>query len=52
MKISKFVTLVLLIITLALVGCAAVKGSSEGDLGPNKMRKSPCAKLLTLSRHV
>lgn len=35
-----------------MVGCASMtSGSSEGDQGPNKLRKSPCAELNGGSRH-
>lgn len=53
MKAKKcMVKLILGILILsALAGCAAMTGSSEGDLGPNKMRKSPCAEIQSRSRH-
>lgn len=48
-NIVKLILGVLLLATLT--GCAAMTGSSEGDLGPNKMRKSPCAEILGRNRH-
>lgn len=49
---KKVLGILIIASVIVLGGCAATRGSSEGELGPNKMRKSPCAELLTLSRHV
>lgn len=51
MKLRMKLILGVLILSV-LAGCAAMSGSSEGDLGPNKMRKSPCAEIQSRSRHV
>lgn len=44
---KKLILLVLFaILGCFMVGCASMTtGSSEGDQGPNKLRKSPCAEL-------
>lgn len=44
--------LIAIVLVIGLAGCAAMTGSSEGDLGPNKMRKSPCAERVGEIRHV
>lgn len=49
---NKIFGICILVSAIFLAGCAVARGSSEGELGPNKMRKSPCAELLTLNRHV
>lgn len=46
------ISILVVLSLLALAGCAAAtRGSSEGELGPNKMRKSPCANLVSGYRH-
>lgn len=41
---------ILCLLSFVLAACAGIQ-SNEGDQGPTKMRKSPCAELWT-ARHV
>ena len=45
------ITLILVLVMSVLGACATMQSSGEGDQGPTKMRKSPCASLWDV-RHV